>query len=66
MDETSETSAYKRSKDADFHAGLCQIRQDIRDVVHCHSPWATEYASAGIEIPCLTVQTIGKINFPEP
>jgi len=30
--------------------------------VHCHSPWATGYASAGIEIPCLTVQTIEKIG----
>jgi len=30
--------------------------------VHCHSPWATGYASAGLEIPCLTVQTIEKIG----
>ena len=30
--------------------------------MHCHSPWATGYASAGIEIPCLTVQTIEKIG----
>ena len=37
-------------------------RDDIRAVVHCHSPWATGYASAGLEIPCLTVQTIEKIG----
>ncbi len=30
--------------------------------MHCHSPWATGYASAGLEIPCLTVQTIEKIG----
>ena len=41
---------------------LYRIRDDIRAVVHCHSPWATGYASAGLEIPCLTVQTIEKIG----
>ena len=38
------------------------MRSDISAVVHCHSPWATGYASAGIELPCLTVQTIEKIG----
>ena len=52
----------KPSKDLDFHLDLYRIRPDINAIVHCHSPWATGYASAGIEIPCLTVQTIEKIG----
>ncbi len=62
LDGTLELSDYKPSKDLDFHLDLYRIRKDIRAVVHCHSPWATGYASAGIEIPCLTVQTIEKIG----
>ncbi len=54
--------ALKPSKDLDFHLDLYRIRDDINAIVHCHSPWATGYASAGIEIPCLTVQTIEKIG----
>lgn len=62
LDGTLEPSDFKPSKDLDFHLDLYRIRDDIRAVVHCHSPWATGYASAGIEIPCLTVQTIEKIG----
>ena len=54
--------ALKPSKDLDFHLDLYRIREDINAIVHCHSPWATGYASAGLEIPCLTVQTIEKIG----
>ena len=62
LDGTIEDSPYKPSKDLDFHLALYRIRSDIRAIVHCHSPWATGYASAGLEIPCLTVQTIEKIG----
>lgn len=62
LDGTIEPSPHKPSKDLDFHLDLYRIRDDIRAVVHCHSPWATGYASAGLEIPCLTVQTIEKIG----
>ena len=62
LDGTLEASEFKPSKDLDFHLDLYRIREDIRAIVHCHSPWATGYASAGIEIPCLTVQTIEKIG----
>ena len=62
LDGTIEPSPYKPSKDLDFHLGLYRVRPDINAVVHCHSPWATGYASAGIELPCLTVQTIEKIG----
>ncbi|MGR3502515.1 class II aldolase/adducin family protein [Pseudaestuariivita sp.] len=62
LDGTVEPSDLKPSKDLGFHLDLYRIRDDIRAIVHCHSPWATGYASAGIEIPCLTVQTIEKIG----
>jgi L-ribulose-5-phosphate 4-epimerase len=62
LDGTIEPSPHKPSKDLDFHLDLYRIRDDIKAVVHCHSPWATGYASAGLEIPCLTVQTIEKIG----
>ncbi|MEL7344016.1 MAG: class II aldolase/adducin family protein [Pseudomonadota bacterium] len=62
LDGTIEPSDHKPSKDLGFHLDLYRIRADIRAVVHCHSPWATGYASAGLEIPCLTVQTIEKIG----
>ena len=62
LDGTIEPSEHKPSKDLGFHLGLYRVRPDIRAIVHCHSPWATGYASAGIEIPCLTVQTIEKIG----
>ncbi|MEM9393168.1 MAG: class II aldolase/adducin family protein [Pseudomonadota bacterium] len=62
LDGKIEPSPHKPSKDLDFHLDLYRIRDDIRAVVHCHSPWATGYASAGLEIPCLTVQTIEKIG----
>lgn len=58
----SSAAGLKPSKDLDFHRDLYRIRDDINAIVHCHSPWATGYASAGIEIPCLTVQTIEKIG----
>jgi ribulose-5-phosphate 4-epimerase/fuculose-1-phosphate aldolase len=62
LDGRIEPSQFKPSKDLDFHLDLYRIRPDINAVVHCHSPWATGYASAGLEIPCLTVQTIEKIG----
>ena len=52
----------KPSKDLGFHLELYNRREDINAIVHCHSPWATGYASAGLEIPCLTVQTVEKIG----
>lgn len=62
LDGKIAPSDHKPSKDLDFHLDLYRIRPDINAIVHCHSPWATGYASAGIEIPCLTVQTIEKIG----
>lgn len=52
----------KPSKDLDFHADLYRVRPDIGAIVHVHSPWATGWAAAGLEIPCLTVQTIEKLG----
>ena len=58
----SSSPELKPSKDLYFHLDLYRIREDIQAIVHCHSPWATGYASAGLEIPCLTVQTIEKVG----
>lgn len=52
----------KPSKDLEIHLDLYRRREDICAILHCHSPWATGYASAGQEIPCLTVQTLEKIG----
>ncbi len=52
----------KPSKDLDFHLDLYKVRPDINAIVHCHSPWATSCATAGEEIPCLTVQTKEKLG----
>ncbi|MCY4180851.1 MAG: class II aldolase/adducin family protein [Litoreibacter sp.] len=62
LDGAIEPSEHKPSKDLDFHLDLYRIREGINAIVHCHSPWATGYTSAGMEIPCLTVQTIEKIG----
>ena len=62
FDGTIEPSPFKPSKDLEFHLDLYKVRPDINAIVHCHSPWATGYASAGLEIPCLTVQTIEKVG----
>ncbi len=65
LNGTVEPSTHRPSKDLGFHLDLYRIRNDIQAIVHCHSPWATGYASAGLVIPCLTVQTIEKIgNIP--
>ena len=50
------------SKDLDFHAGIYEARPDVEAIVHVHSPWATGWACAGREIPCLTVQTMDKLK----
>ena len=52
----------KPSKDLGFHLEIYRRRADINAIVHVHSPWATGYASAGLEVPCLTVQTVEKIG----
>ena len=62
LDGRVEPSSYNPSKDLDFHLAIYRARLDVNAIVHCHSPWATGYASAGREIPCLTVQTMEKIG----
>ena len=62
LDGTLRPSARKPSKDLDFHLAIYRARPDVGAIVHCHSPWATGWACAGLEIPCCTVQTIEKIG----
>lgn len=58
----SSRTGLSPSKDLGFHLEIYRRRGDVNAIVHCHSPWATGYASAGLEIPCLTVQTVEKIG----
>ena len=62
LDGVLRPSAHKPSKDLDFHLAIYRVRADVNAIVHCHSPWATGWASAGREVPCVTVQTIEKIG----
>ncbi len=46
----------------DIHLDQYRIRDDINAIVHRNGPWGIGFASAGLEITCLTVQTIEKIG----
>ena len=61
LDRNVVDGSGKPSKDLDFHAGIYAARPDVEAIVHVHSPWATGWACAGLEIPCLTVQTMDKL-----
>lgn len=52
----------KPSKDMDFHLAIYRARPEVGAIVHVHSPWATGWASAGKEIPCLTVHSKSKLK----
>jgi L-fuculose-phosphate aldolase/L-ribulose-5-phosphate 4-epimerase len=52
----------KPSKDMPFHLGIYRVRQDVNGIVHVHSPWATAWASAGREIPTVTVHSKNKLG----
>ena len=43
---------YRPSSDTPTHVVLYNRFQEIGDVVHTHSPWATSWAQAGRGIPC--------------
>jgi len=42
------------SKEVNFHLGIYKARQDVKAVLHTHSPFATAYAATGMEIPQVT------------
>ncbi len=52
----------KPSKDLGFHLGIYSVRPEVRAIVHVHSPWATGWASAGLEVPCVTVHSKAKLK----
>lgn len=62
LDGTVLEGHLKPSKDLDFHVEIYRVRPDVGAIVHVHSPWATGWASACLEIPCVTVQTIEKLG----
>ncbi|MHC5216566.1 L-ribulose-5-phosphate 4-epimerase [Enterococcus sp. LJL128] len=41
------------SSDTPTHAVLYQSYQDIGGIVHTHSPWATIWAQAGLDVPAM-------------
>lgn len=54
----------KPSEEARFHLGIYKLREDVGAVIHTHSPAATAFAVAGIELPPITAQAakiLGKI-----
>jgi len=62
MDGAVAPSAFRPSQDLGFHLAIYRLRPDVAAIVHCHSPWATGFASAGRPLPCLTVQAREKVG----
>ena len=62
FDANTLSGSGRPSKDLGFHAALYRARPDIGAIVHVHSPWATGLASAGVKLPCLTVQAVEKLG----
>ena len=44
----------KPSRESLLHAAVYDARPDVMAVVHCHSPWATGWASTGLPLPSAT------------
>ncbi len=62
LDGRTLRGAGKPSKDLDFHVELYRIRSDVEAIVHVHSPWATGWACAGMQLDCITVQARQKLG----
>lgn len=43
------------SKEVNFHLGIYKNREDVGAVLHVHAPFATAFATAGIELPIITI-----------
>jgi L-fuculose-phosphate aldolase/L-ribulose-5-phosphate 4-epimerase len=52
----------KPSQDTNVHLAIYKARPEVNAVVHVHSPWATGWACAGRQIPCLTFQMVEKLG----
>lgn len=48
----------KPSKEINLHLGIYKVRSDVNAVFHLHSIAATAFATAGKEVPLVTVQGI--------
>jgi L-fuculose-phosphate aldolase len=43
------------SKEVNFHLGIYKSRKEVGAVLHVHPPFATAFATSGIELPIITV-----------
>ncbi len=62
LDGTIIEGTAKPSKDMPFHLGIYSARDDVEGIVHVHSPWATAWAVANRDIPCVTVHSRAKLG----
>lgn len=56
----------KPSRECLLHAALYQSMPEIGSVVHCHSPWATGWASTGQKLPQATYHSAIKLGEEVP
>ena len=52
LDGNKIEGEYNPSSDTPTHIEIYKGMQDVRGIVHTHSPWATSWAQAGRGIPC--------------
>ena len=62
LDGTILEGTLKPSKDLGFHLEIYRIRSEVKAIVHVHSAWATGWASAGREVPCVTIHSKAKLK----
>jgi L-ribulose-5-phosphate 4-epimerase len=54
------------SRESQLHGALYRVRSELGAVLHCHSPWATGWASTGRELPEATYHSVLKLGRPVP
>lgn len=59
MDGTIVEGAHKPSSEWRMHTKIMQERSDVGAVVHTHSPYATSFAVAGMEVPPILIEMVG-------
>lgn len=54
------------SKESLLHGYLYKKLPDVQAIVHCHSPWATSWASTGKNLPASTYHSVLKLGESVP
>jgi len=47
----------KPTKEIRLHLGIYNVRNDVRGIVHYHSPWTTAFAVQGVPVPLVTLHS---------